>query len=200
MTKRARQVGAAVMAIGFVVALGMRSDPDVAVAQRRAPVKATRLFTGPDGQTHAEEIEMKLSPSGTSGELSPTINVNGLQFRRTAPNYFVDWHTAPRRQYVVTLSGKGEIELAGVSGPRTASRSSSRSIRRRSKPRKTRRRGSESDAAADAERARRTALADEARRGCVGERERNVPCIERVPGPDLAEQPLATHAGAEVGQ
>jgi len=113
MTKRARQVGAAVMAIGFVVALGMRSDPDVAVAQRRAPVKATRLFTGPDGQTHAEEIEMKLSPSGTSGELSPTINVNGLQFRRTAPNYFVDWHTAPRRQYVVTLSGKGEIELAG---------------------------------------------------------------------------------------
>ena len=111
MTKRARQVGAAVMAIGFVVALGMRSDPDVAVAQRRAPVKATRLFTGPDGQTHAEEIEMKLSPSGTSGELSPTINVNGLQFRRTAPNYFVDWHTAPRRQYVVTLSGKGEIEL-----------------------------------------------------------------------------------------
>jgi hypothetical protein len=24
-----------------------------------------------------------------------------------------DWHTAPRRQYVITLSGRGEIELAG---------------------------------------------------------------------------------------
>jgi quercetin dioxygenase-like cupin family protein len=24
-----------------------------------------------------------------------------------------DWHTAPRRQYVITLSGRGELEVAG---------------------------------------------------------------------------------------
>src|SRR5256886_9663951 len=24
-----------------------------------------------------------------------------------------DWHTAPRRQYVITLSGQGELEVAG---------------------------------------------------------------------------------------
>jgi len=24
-----------------------------------------------------------------------------------------DWHTAPRRQYVITLTGQGEIEVAG---------------------------------------------------------------------------------------
>ena len=24
-----------------------------------------------------------------------------------------DWHTAPQRQYVITLSGRGEIEVAG---------------------------------------------------------------------------------------
>jgi len=28
------------------------------------------------------------------------------------PNYFEDWHTAPRRQYVITLGGRGEIELS----------------------------------------------------------------------------------------
>jgi len=80
-------------------------------AQGRAPVKVTRIFTGPDGQTHAEEVDMKLAPSGGE-ELSEMIKVTGLQFRRTPPNYFVDWHHAPRRQYVITLSGRGEIEIA----------------------------------------------------------------------------------------
>jgi hypothetical protein len=41
------------------------------------------------------------------------VKVTGLQFRRTPPNYFVDWHPAPQRQYVITLSGRGEIELVG---------------------------------------------------------------------------------------
>ena len=53
------------------------------------------------------------NPSGNAGELSQMIKVSGLQFRRQTPNYFQDWHTAPRRQYVITLSGHGEVELAG---------------------------------------------------------------------------------------
>jgi hypothetical protein len=39
--------------------------------------------------------------------------VKGLQFRRTNQDYNLDWHTAPQRQYVVTLSGESEIELEG---------------------------------------------------------------------------------------
>ena len=81
--------------------------------ERRKPIVVTRLFTGPDGQTHAENIEPKLTPSGGSGELSEMLKVTGLQFRRQSPNYFQDWHTAPRRQYVITLSGRGEVELVG---------------------------------------------------------------------------------------
>jgi len=34
-----------------------------------------------------------------------------VQFRRTSKNYDLDWHPAPNRQYVVTLSGESEIEL-----------------------------------------------------------------------------------------
>ena len=41
------------------------------------------------------------------------IAVDGLQFRRQSPGYFQDWHNAPRRQYVITLSGRGEVELSG---------------------------------------------------------------------------------------
>ncbi len=35
----------------------------------------------------------------------------GVQFRRTSPDYFIDWHTTPRRQYVITLAGESEVEI-----------------------------------------------------------------------------------------
>ena len=35
----------------------------------------------------------------------------GIQFRRTPPGSFSDWHNAPRRQYVITLEGQMEIGL-----------------------------------------------------------------------------------------
>ena len=35
----------------------------------------------------------------------------GVVFRTTPPGHFVDWHNAPRRQYVITLEGEMEIGL-----------------------------------------------------------------------------------------
>lgn len=92
-------------------AWSLRTGYDVVVAQQRTRIVATRIFTGPDGQTHAEEIELKVAPSAKSTEVSDMAKATGVQFRRQAPNYFEDWHPAPRRQYVITLSGRGEIEL-----------------------------------------------------------------------------------------
>jgi hypothetical protein len=107
-----RVVFVVLVAASFVV-WNARFDDDVVVAQPRTPIVVTRIYTGPDGQTHVEQIDVKLAPGGGSGELSEMAKVTGLQFRRQAPNYFQDWHPAPRRQYVITLSGRGEIELAG---------------------------------------------------------------------------------------
>src|SRR5262245_43309796 len=105
--------GIFVLCVGCaLLALSARTDHDVVSAQHRAPIKVTRIFTGPDGLTHAEEITPKLTASGL-GELSEMIKVTGLQFRRQSPKYFLDWHPATRRQYVITLSGRGEIELTG---------------------------------------------------------------------------------------
>src|SRR5688500_3454034 len=94
-------------------AWSLPADHDVVVAEQRTGIAATRIFTGPDGQTHAEEIELKLAPGGGSTEVSEMVMATGAQFRRQASNYFEDWHTAPRRQYVITLSGQGEIEIGG---------------------------------------------------------------------------------------
>ena len=35
-----------------------------------------------------------------------------VQFRGTPPGTLNDWHVGPRRQFVITLSGRAEIEVA----------------------------------------------------------------------------------------
>jgi hypothetical protein len=82
-------------------------------AASHAPMKVTRLYTGPDGKTKVEEYEVPLKPQGRGIELSETVGVESLQFRRTNQDYNLDWHPASRRQFVVTLSGESEIELEG---------------------------------------------------------------------------------------
>ena len=76
------------------------------------PIEVIRIYTGDDQQTHVEKIEVPLqSRGGRSGAISEAVDITGVMFRRTPPDYLIDWHNAPRRQYVVTLSGRGEVEL-----------------------------------------------------------------------------------------
>jgi quercetin dioxygenase-like cupin family protein len=88
----------------FVLAWGAETDRDAMSAQAPAKIKATRIYTGTDGQSHAEDIEL------TAGMM---MNATGVQFNRAPAGRFSDWHVGPRRQFVITLSGKGELELAG---------------------------------------------------------------------------------------
>jgi hypothetical protein len=78
------------------------------VAQNGKPVMITRFFTGADGLTHAEEIEVTFA----SGAYRLLAN-SGAQLRRTPPGRENGYHTASRRQYVVTLSGHAELVLSG---------------------------------------------------------------------------------------
>ena len=103
-----RQLAVVALVGLFFLMWRAQTDQDVVVAQTRKPIAATRLYTGPDGQSHAEEIEMKLTDGA-----SEMMKATGVQFRRTPPGTFSDWHRGPRRQYVITLSGRGEIEVAG---------------------------------------------------------------------------------------
>jgi hypothetical protein len=101
--------------VGGILAASAAVWSTHAVAQRRTEITVTRLYTGADGLTHAEEKDVKLTPWGMLGgiERSDAIAVGGLQFERSSPTRSNDWHTASRRQYVITLHGKGEIELTG---------------------------------------------------------------------------------------
>ena len=74
------------------------------------PVKITRFFTGPDGLSHAEEIEAKF-PAG--GGVYNLLANSGAQIRSTPPGRENGYHTAGRRQYVITLSGHAELVMSG---------------------------------------------------------------------------------------
>jgi hypothetical protein len=109
--KSAWIIGTGLMGLSVLMQPAVGADGSAA-AQKHKAVVITRLFTGPDGQTHAEEIDAKFSPAGGNDVYKLIANA-GAEIHRAPPGRVADWHTAPRRQYVVTISGHGEIELMG---------------------------------------------------------------------------------------
>src|SRR5437667_9936837 len=93
------------------------ADAQMNGVQKHKGVFITHLYTGPDGQTHAEEIEAKFA-TGNGNDIFKMIATTGSELHRAPSGRVSDWHTAPRRQYVITLSGHGELEVAG--GKKTA--------------------------------------------------------------------------------
>ena len=65
-----------------------------------------RLYTGQDGHTHIEELDLASHPALTSLQ-----DAKGIVFRKAEPGRFSDWHNAPRRQFVINLEGEVEIGL-----------------------------------------------------------------------------------------
>ncbi len=109
--KRVWVVGSGLLVLTVLIQPAVGAD-DQSLAQKHKPVVITRLYTGQDGQTHAEEIEAKFSPAG-GNDVYKLMSNSGAEIHRAPPGRVADWHTAPRRQYVVTISGHGEIELMG---------------------------------------------------------------------------------------
>src|SRR6266571_6250102 len=71
------------LAGSFALMWMAHTDPDVVVAQTRKPITMTRIYTGSDGQSHAEEIEMKLN-----GNATEMLKATGVEFSRRAPFFF----------------------------------------------------------------------------------------------------------------
>ncbi|GAA5522686.1 hypothetical protein LQ318_13095 [Aliifodinibius salicampi] len=74
-------------------------------------MKITRLYTGEDGESQFEDIEIALEDAGDIGVLSELEEATGIIFRETGPKYDYDWHNAPRRQYIIMLEGAVDVEI-----------------------------------------------------------------------------------------
>jgi quercetin dioxygenase-like cupin family protein len=73
-------------------------------------MKIVRIYTGDDGESHFEDVELQLEDDGYGGVISEAVKAKAVMFRETGGQYNLDYHTAPRRQYVVNLRGSVEIE------------------------------------------------------------------------------------------
>lgn len=74
-------------------------------------VPCTRIYTGDDGRSHFEDLEIPLDET-ERGLMSGAVPVGGpVFFRATPPGGDLDFHVAPRRQFVIHLAGQVEIEL-----------------------------------------------------------------------------------------
>jgi hypothetical protein len=73
-------------------------------------IRLVRLFTGDDGQSHFAVGEVAWQRRDAVNAVSALDAVQDISFEETAAGSSKDWHNAPHRQYVITLSGRLEFE------------------------------------------------------------------------------------------
>jgi hypothetical protein len=72
-------------------------------------MKIHRLYADEHGETHFQDVEIPLTESTHAGRLSARLPATGIIFREVPPDYDLDWHPAPRRQYIVNLDAGVQI-------------------------------------------------------------------------------------------
>lgn len=73
-------------------------------------IRCVRIWTGDDGNSCFEEGAIDL-PKGERGDvLSGTVATSSISFRETRAGGAFEWHDAPIRQFVITLSGTLEFQ------------------------------------------------------------------------------------------
>ena len=70
-------------------------------------VQIVRVYTGSDGESHFED----LTPDQFA-EVANRLGTGPINLTRRESPSFTDYHNAPRRQYVVNMSGIAEFEVA----------------------------------------------------------------------------------------
>jgi hypothetical protein len=86
-------------------------------------MQVVRIFTGDDGCSHFEDVDVELADRGVAGSVSALWAGPGVMFREVGGDYAYDFHNAPRRQLIVNLTGSVELETSDgtkrVMGPGT---------------------------------------------------------------------------------
>jgi hypothetical protein len=84
-------------------------------------MKIHRLYADASGQSHFQDVEVEYVETTSAGRLSARQPATGIIFREVQPDYDLDWHPAPRRQYIINLdagvqitAGDGETRKIGA--------------------------------------------------------------------------------------
>jgi len=72
-------------------------------------MKIHRLYADKNGESHFEDVQVEFKEATRSGRLSACLPATGIIFREVSPDYDLDWHPAPRRQYIINLDAGVQI-------------------------------------------------------------------------------------------
>lgn len=72
-------------------------------------MKIHNLYIGDDGESHFRDIEIEWEEERNFSKYSARLPATGIIFRATSGDYDLDWHPAPRRQYIINLDGGVKI-------------------------------------------------------------------------------------------
>ena len=67
------------------------------------------LYVDDKGESHFRDVEVEWVEETRIGKLSRRLPATGLIFRQVPPTYDLDWHPAPRRQYIINLDAGVQI-------------------------------------------------------------------------------------------
>jgi hypothetical protein len=72
-------------------------------------MKIHRLWVDEKGESHFQDVDVRFEESTRAGRLSARLPATGIIFREVPPDYDLDWHPAPRRQYIINLDAGVQI-------------------------------------------------------------------------------------------
>jgi hypothetical protein len=67
------------------------------------------LYEDSAGESHFRDIEVEWKQDTLGGKMSKRHPATGIIFRVTEGSYDLDWHRAPRRQYIINLDAAVEL-------------------------------------------------------------------------------------------
>ena len=73
-------------------------------------IKATRVFSGDDGESYFEDIEIPFEDKLGPSILTRPMAASDTFFIENSGEHSSEWHTAPCRQMIVVMKGELEIE------------------------------------------------------------------------------------------
>lgn len=79
------------------------------------------LYEDENGESHFRDIEVEWEVKRPHSSYSKRLPATGIIFRETVADYDLDWHPAPRRQYIINLdagvkltASDGESRIIGA--------------------------------------------------------------------------------------
>ena len=74
-------------------------------------MRVHNIYADADGVSHFRDIAIDWIEEIRASKRSKTWATQGMVFRETADDYALDWHRAPRRQFIINLDGGVEITV-----------------------------------------------------------------------------------------